>query len=977
MKRRTWYVLGIVLTTLLRPAHAQTCLITNPAQAFNVESIVRTTNSVTLTWKPTCTNYAFGVFSTDQPLSTNSQYQTRAGMWGSLSGTSEWTDFGVTNRQRFYKILRIEPTATSDWAGDGLLDEWDLQYGLNPFDPGLATNDVDGNGFTVLDDFMMGANPTNPSDPIVVYVDGANTNGTYDGTQSNPFQNIQDAIESSVPVTSNLAILVRPGTNYVTVSNLQYDPSSGALLSSRLYLYIYGANSNWSLSTDPESHVIDALGLPNEDLVDLTTTPAPTVEFNGVARARINGFKIRGGQGLYGGGIYAVSTNNGPIYISNCIIEKNGGGDTEAGGIYIQAATNSMIYNTVVGENVGEVGGIYDVNGVQIWNCTIVSNTTLDTTFGAVTGGSGAPNIRNSIIWSNGTVAIDLYFANADYSTFNSNEFVTSGAHNLSIDPILVNMVFGNYRLQTNSPVIGAGISLPIEQSDLYGNPRPLTGRFDIGANEYTDSLGSGMQDDWEIKHGLSLTVNQASLDPDGDGVNNLQEYNQNTDPNNPDTAGDGISDGPTVPPGSGLLPGPTADPTTPQEVWNTQFWDGFFASQFETYINGVAEPQWINEPDTRPRAVVVNNFQVGDHVDLQWQYIGGMSDEPFLVFYVPAVTVGSIIPDLGAVPLNQIVVGDNNFAPPDGPWGSTIAQTTPTDDACLGFDSETPQIIKFSIPWLSVPLARTNTLTVLINPTNIVNQITFDAHGSSDVSVSPAQATSVTQVVQVAGLASTTNLPILYVRGYGAQNSYTTTCSEVALDVLPIATSVTVAVYRVTASNPTNSPTPTNVPTQSALKSYLDEIYGQQANVFMTVLPIQNVVVNYDLNTNGLLDVNTSTSNLFAEAVAITNAAHTAGALNVYYVHALTNLTQNTDVYGITHIPSRTCYIQDSHPDSNVHIAAHELGHALGSLLDVDGKTVPGYPDRLMWGVALTNNPCRLIQSEWHQINTSARGLP
>ena len=72
-----------------------------------------------------------------------------------------------------------------------------------------------------------------------------------------------------------------------------------------------------------------------------------------MARARINGFTIRGGQGLNGGGIYASSTNNGPIYISNCIIEKNGGGGTVAGGIYIQAGTNSMIYNTVVSKECG------------------------------------------------------------------------------------------------------------------------------------------------------------------------------------------------------------------------------------------------------------------------------------------------------------------------------------------------------------------------------------------------------------------------------------------------------------------------------------------------------------------------------------------------------------------------------------------------------------------------------------------------
>jgi hypothetical protein len=971
MTIRTWTISLAVLFVPLGRVHAQTCLITNSSQPFSVLSITHATNSVTLSWKPTCTNYAFGVFSTDQPLTTNSQYQTRAGMWGSLSGTSEWTDFGVTNRQRFYRVLRIEPTPTSDYAGDGLPDEWDLQYGLNPFDPGLATNDVDGNGFTVLDDFMMGANPTNPSDPVIVYVDGANTNGTYDGTQANPFQNIQDAIESSVPVTSNLAIFVRPGTNYVTVSNLQYDPSSGALLSSRLYLYIYGANSNWSLSTDPESHIIDSLGLPNEELVDFTSTPAPTVEFNGVARARINGFKIRGGQGLYGGGIYAVSTNNGPIYISNCIIEKNGGGDTEAGGIYIQAATNSMIYNTVVGENVGEVGGIYDVNGVQIWNCTIVSNATSIATLGAVTG-LGAPNIRNSIIWSNGYGSIDVYFANVDYSTFGSNEFVTSGAHNLSVDPILVNMVFGNYRLQTNSPVIGAGESLPIQQSDLYGNPRPLTGRFDIGANEYTDSLGSGMQDDWEIKHGLSLTVNQASLDPDGDGVNNLQEYNQNTDPHNPDTTGDGISDGPTVPPGSGLLPGPSADPSTPQEVWNTAFWDGFFASQFETYINGVAEPQWINEPDTRPRAVVVNNLQVGAHVNLQWQYIGGMSDEPFLVFYVPWVTKGAIIPDLDAVPLNQIVVGDNNFAPPNGPWGSTIAQTTLTNDSCGGFDDETPQYLNFTYDTLSVPQNGTNTVTAVIFPTNIVGQVTFDTLDSF-ISVSPSQASSVTQLLSVAGFTSGNFITssVFRVLGVGAQSTFTSVCASADVDVLPQHTNATVAIYAVTATGEPYT-TPTNAPTQAELKSYLDTVYGKQANVFVTVLPLVNITANYDLNGNSNLDLATGNF-LSTEMQAITNAAYTRGAINVYYVHSIL-CPCATEVFGITFpSPVNTIFIQDSHPQSNVNLSAHEIGHALGLLLDV-GENTWGSDDRLMWGYGNSDNPCRLVRFEWETLNATAK---
>ena len=49
MKKRIWCVLGIALMAMPRMTHAQTCLITNPAQPFSV-SISRATNGVTLTW---------------------------------------------------------------------------------------------------------------------------------------------------------------------------------------------------------------------------------------------------------------------------------------------------------------------------------------------------------------------------------------------------------------------------------------------------------------------------------------------------------------------------------------------------------------------------------------------------------------------------------------------------------------------------------------------------------------------------------------------------------------------------------------------------------------------------------------------------------------------------------------------------------------------------------------------------------------
>jgi Leucine-rich repeat (LRR) protein len=50
------------------------------------------------------------------------------------------------------------------------------------------------------------------------------------------------------------------------------------------------------------------------------------------------------------------------------------------------------------------------------------------------------------------------------------------------------------------------------------------------------DTDGDGMPDGWEVQHGLNPLVNDTSADPDGDGYTNLQEYNEGGDPSSSDT---------------------------------------------------------------------------------------------------------------------------------------------------------------------------------------------------------------------------------------------------------------------------------------------------------------------------------------------------------------------------------------------------------------------------------------------------------
>jgi hypothetical protein len=57
-----------------------------------------------------------------------------------------------------------EKKVVLDADGDGLPDEWERKYGLNPGDPNDANADADGDGFTNLEEFLAKTDPKDPKD---------------------------------------------------------------------------------------------------------------------------------------------------------------------------------------------------------------------------------------------------------------------------------------------------------------------------------------------------------------------------------------------------------------------------------------------------------------------------------------------------------------------------------------------------------------------------------------------------------------------------------------------------------------------------------------------------------------------------------------------------------------------------------------------------------------------------------------------
>ena len=223
----------------------------------------------------------------------------------------------------------------------------------------------------------------------------------------------------------------------------------------------------------------------------------PTIQFN-IFTSNL-GYWSGGGLHNYNGS----PTIQGNVFSGNSVRRLDGTGYGGGMGNVSGSPTiqnNIFIRNSVYAVFNGSPAGYGGGFATNLGNANILNNTFIEN-FASQEGGGIAilgstPNIYNNIVVNNnapsggGIASLFYSVAVLDYNDVWNNvggnySGITPGAHDTSVDPLLVDPANGDFHLAPGSPCINAGDPANYPPTDFEGEVRPNGSAPDIGADEY------------------------------------------------------------------------------------------------------------------------------------------------------------------------------------------------------------------------------------------------------------------------------------------------------------------------------------------------------------------------------------------------------------------------------------------------------------------------------------------------------------
>ena len=347
-----------------------------------------------------------------------------------------------------------------------------------------SVDDTDGDGIPDLDEVMNGFDPLVP-------------NG-YDDHDGDGYPDVFEIRHHSDPNSPgsipapDFVVDVNGGGDYTDIASA-LDAAKGAfriiLVKPGVYKGVRNRNNvNWS-----NALIISASGAANT-VIDAEGANGPILSGN----FTLNGFELKNCCGN------AVEIMDAKIV--NCIFDH-------------------VTINNDGAEAVIRGWG----DPVEIDSCTVTQNSVPDWAF-AIQLNTGI--IKNTITWANGCDDVLAYAV--DYSDIGGNIYNQNWdvdpdrGTNIQSDPLFIHGV----HISSTSPCRDHGDPSLGITTDMDGELRSDGGPVpDIGADEYVDKDNNGLPDWWELAAFNGIPGQAAEGDYDQDGVSNIQEYQNGTDP--------------------------------------------------------------------------------------------------------------------------------------------------------------------------------------------------------------------------------------------------------------------------------------------------------------------------------------------------------------------------------------------------------------------------------------------------------------